>query len=189
MFGCDLIGDELGKRFSLVRTAWFRDPVTVENVRHSFYVSPRFSVMTVDVSFVFIELLCFLQLLNPCMSIRPWLDLLVTSLSNILERLRLIRQSASNHGANLPDLHRVLIVGECLSINAVHARSYLLRLRPSHSCWSIGRRDFTTDSDHLPLYEHHYSWLASAVNLPGMFVARSSLDVLFFSCLHQVPIT
>ena len=63
-----------------------------------------------------------------------------------------------------------------------------LRPRSSHSCWSIGWRDFSTDSDHLPLCKHHCSWLASSVNPPGMFVARSSLDVLFIFCLHQVPI-
>ena len=64
---------------------------------------------------------------------------------------------------------------------------YLLRLRSSHSCSSIGRRDFSINFDHWPLCQHHSNWLASPVNLPGMFVARSFLDVLFFSCLHQVP--
>jgi len=66
--------------------------------------------------------------------------------------------------------------------------TYLLRLRSSHSCCSIGRRDFSTDSDHWPLCEHRSSWVAPPVNLPRMFVARSFLDVLFFSCLHQVPL-
>jgi len=62
--------------------------------------------------------------------------------------------------------------------------AYLFRY--SYFCWSIGRRDFSTDSDHWPLCEHHSSSLASPVNLPGMFVARSFLDVLFFTWLHQV---
>jgi len=54
---------------------------------------------------------------------------------------------------------------------APYTTEILYRLRSSHSCWSIGRRDFSTDSDQLPLYEHHSSWLASHVNLPG-YVCR-----------------
>ena len=91
--------------------------------------------------------------------------------------------------------HRITVSFTCSVISGstvenssnICMSTYLrLRLRSSHSCRSIGQQDFSTDSDHQPLCEHHSSWLESPVNLPGMFVARSSSVVLFLSCLHQV---
>jgi len=54
------------------------------------------------------------------------------------------------------------------------------RPRPSRSCWGTGRQSFPTDSDYWSLCKHHSSWLSS----PAMSVARSYLEVFFFSCLH-----
>ena len=51
---------------------------------------------------------------------------------------------------------------------------------------SIKWLNFSTNSDHKSLWKHHFSWLAS-VNLPGMFVTMSFLDIQVFSYLHQVP--
>jgi len=60
-----------------------------------------------------------------------------------------------------------------------YMKSFLLRLRSSHSCWTIRWRVSSTDSDHWSLCEHHSNWLASSV-----MECLSSLHV-FFCCLYM----
>jgi len=70
-----------------------------------------------------------------------------------------------------------------------YVTSYLdLDLDPHTPTGALGNETFppTPITGHWPLCEHHTNWLVSPVNLSGIFVAKSFLDILFFPYLHWV---